>query len=289
MKRFLSTPLFALVLTLPLLTQAKDFTAQGDSSIHVSKGQYESLKIAKTETLFFEDFYSEYDRPRLYKVVTKTNYDTGMEGMNASSTITAFSLTQSDYGKPLWVSKVNGGNFSVFSDEFVATVVGGCCGSPDENQLINREDGKIVAVTHDDSTSILRVPNSRLSLRYLGKTYEENAAPEKNGKMYVATIIYFSKDGIISRARVYADVPEGWGTDVYDLKITGESVEVQGKWVDLWGSDGINDAAKAFSKFAVEGSLSYANQTEYFKLIIHADTINPLLSTESIGLDLEIL
>lgn len=286
MKRFSTTPCL-LALIFAFSAQAKTFSAHGDSSVTVSDGLHESFKVDKTETLFFEDFYSSTDQPLLYKVVTKTSYDTAMEGMNVSSTITAINLSPSNFGQPLWVSEVNGGNFSIFSDELVATVVGGCCGSPDENQLINRQSGKVVAVTHDDSTSIFRVPNTRLPLRYLGKTYEENAPQEKNGKMYVATIIYFSKDGVISRARVYADLPSGWGTDIYDLKITGESVSVQGKWVDLWGSDGINDAAKAFSKFAVEGSLSYANQTESFKLIIHADTINPLLSTKSLGLTLD--
>lgn len=289
MKRLLFVSASIVALALGLQAQASSLVDKGESSIKVTEGQNETLKIEKAETLFFEDFYSDYNRPILFKVITHTNYNTAMEGSTVSSVVTAYSTSRMNFGQPLWVSSVKGGSFSVLSADFVSTVVGGCCGAPNENQLIRKEDGQVVAVTHDDSTYIIAIPNSSLPLRYLGKTYEDNIAREKNGKSYIATILYFSKKGIISRARVYADLPEGWGADIYDIKINGESLELQGNTVTLWGKDGSTNPAQAFSDFGISGTLSYANQEESFELNISEDKISSTLSKKSSGLSLEIL
>ena len=123
----------------------------------------------------------------------------------------------------------------------------------------------------------------------MSKTYEDDAAREKSGKAYIATILYFSKEGIVNRARVYADLPEGWGADIYDIKITGESVEFQGNTVNLWGKDGSTNATEAFSDFGMSGTLSYANQEESFNLVIQGDKISSSLSEKSGGVMLEVL
>ncbi len=292
MKNFILNGFIGAILLLisPASLSAADFTESGDATIIIRKGEHGASEVYKRETKFVEDFYSGFDQAKLYKVITETNYNLASEGYQEVSTVTAYNVQEGpSYGQVLWAGKFNGGDFALFSDELVKVTVSGCCGAPNENYLINKENGVVAAMTHDDSGYILQVPNTQHALKYIGKTFEEDAPSSKDGKTYIGSVIYFSKNKILNRARIYADLPDGWGTDLTELEIAGENVEVQGNLVNLWGSDGQKDASIAFSGVSLRGKLYYADQTESFEIAIFENRISRSQSKKSRGLSLEIL
>ena len=249
----------------------------------------EGLNIV--ETRYFE---MGYPNENLLKAVIATTRFQGAEGVAGQTELTMFGNDKARLDKVLWTAKVQGSGINVVDENLVGVVEYGCCAAPDTTRLFNATTGQKIEAALGSIYEI-EVPNSyQLGKRYLSLAIDSKAAPTIGGKSYIGTFSYFTKNKIVSRIRVYADLPSGWGTDFTDFKVVGlaasSKLEVQSDLhVTLWDTDGVKDPAAAFSGFALESKLYYDKQVETLRVTIKGDKIDAALSTGTKGLYLEVV
>ena len=287
------TVLFAVAIatTIPAFA-APAFQDKGEAKAWITPptgDMSEALNIV--ETRYFE---MGYPNENLLKAVIATTRFQGAEGLAGQTDLTMFGSGTGRLDKVLWTAKVQGSGVNVLNEDLVGVVEYGCCGSLDTTRLFNAVTGQKVEAAMGDIYEI-EVPNSyHLGKRYLSIAIDSKAAPTVGGKTYIGTFSYFTKNKIVSRVRVYADLPSGWGTDFSEMKVIGlapsSKLEAhRSTKITLWDTDGVKDAAAAFSGFALESKLSYDKQEETVRVTIKGDKIDATLSTGTKGLHLEVL
>ncbi len=288
--RFLT--LLALTLSAPAFAApTPSFTDSGTSSLTILpavEGRGETY--IKTETRYLE---MEYPTENFLKAVITTTRYSGAEGGEGKVALTMLANDKGRLDKVLWTAQLEGQEVKVFNDELIAVTTYGCCGSSDTTRLLNVATGKRVEAAYD-SVYQFNVPNAQLPQRYLSLAVDSKAPPQAQGKTYIGTFSYYTANKIIARMRVYADLPSGWGTQIYPKQvsglISGSRLEVQRDTrVTLWDSDGQKDPVKAYSGFVLESSLSYDKQDETVRIVINQDTIDAVASSGTKGLYLELV
>lgn len=95
--------------------------------------------------------------------------------------------------------------------------------------------------------------------------------------------------GLVGAARVYANLPNGWGADISDLKpILNPKDEVQGHTITLWSADGSNDL-RSFSGIGLSGEIHYSNRMETFRILVNSDKLDEKASSATSDLELELI
>lgn len=271
-------------------TFAASFQDKGESRAWITPATAdapEALNIV--ETRYFD---MGYPGNSLLKAVIATTRLQGAEGMQANTELTMFADDKARLDKVAWTAKVEGSQIKLIDENLVGVVQYGCCAAPDTTRLFNTQTGQKVEAALG-SIYELEVPNSyQLGKRYLSLAIDSKAPSSAQGKTYIGTFSYFTKNKIVSRVRVYADLPRGWGTELTEMKIIGTTaaskVEIHRETsVTLWNTDGQKDPAKAFSGVALESTLYYDKQVEKVRIAIEGDTLNAASSTATKGLYLE--
>ncbi len=271
-------------------TSIVTFSDQGSASLKVEKDagtQMESIAI--TETRYFD---LGYPTDYMAKAIIHTRRYTGAEGLEGSVTLEVRGNDKARLDKVMWTTTEDGSEVVFPGTGFVGIRQSGCCGASDITRLYNVTTGKKVEALASTLLEI-DVPNSMLPNRFMGLSLDSKAPADFAGKSYVGTVTYFSNEKIISRVRVYADLPSGWGTEITGLKLINtltvlgpQIASEDGQRATLWGTDGVRNPVQAFQGFALQGTLYYANQTENFKIHVNGDQVDALASTSSAGLAL---
>lgn len=266
------------------------FRDKGSAEYRVESGGQYGNKITKTETQYFEQSMYGEGSARLFKVVERHVWNTGLDGYEMKSVIETFTTKKTMFDTKSWSLKTVGGDFKVLNDYLVQVSEAGCCDSPELNHLINSATGKQTVVALNESTVELEVPNSKLPPRYLAHV-EDKGAPEKRGaRTYIGSIGYFDNAKVKSVARIYASLPQGWGANFFDLKpVLRAKDEVQRSKIVLWATDGSADAATAFSGVGLTASISYENKNESFSVVIDKDQLSASKSKVSSDLEIEVV
>lgn len=263
------------------------FTNKGEASFVLSKTPgMPGDTMTLTETRYLE---LRYPAPYLLKAkITRTSYTEG-EGEMGSADLELRADGRTRFSDVLWSAQVDASEVKFVGDEFVGAVQFGCCGAQDTTRLFNLKSGqKIEAALGRIIT--LKIPNSPLNARYLSLALDSRAPKQFQGKSYIGTFSYFSNEKIIARARIYADIPPGWGTELLDLQIADSSKKPHDEnEVSLWNSDGKEDAVKAFTGFSLQATASYASQVEHVSIAIKGDAIDETASHGSTGLAIQIV
>jgi hypothetical protein len=266
------------------------FSDQGTASLKVLKDSSNDMEtIEITETRYFN---LGYPTDFLAKAVIRTRRLSGAESADDKVTLEVRGNDKARFDKVMWTAQEDGGEVVFPGTGFVGIRQFGCCGASDITRLFNTKTGKKVEALASSLFEI-EVPNSMLPNRFMGIALDSKAPAEFAGKSYIGTVTYFSNEKIISRARVYANLPAGWATDISELKLVdmaprahAQVVTDDGKRATLWGTDGVRDAAKAFSGFALSGTLYYASQVEKVSLVVNGDQIDAMASESTAGLAL---
>jgi hypothetical protein len=263
------------------------FKDSGSSSVVVTQEQ-DAFRITKTETNYVEgDLYS--NAPLIYKVIKTDTYRTGSEGSQGEIKVQAIGTKKKPFDTTLFSFTAAGHEFSV-SGDFIRISEYGCCAAPTVNRLFQADTGKSIEATHDDSLINVEVPNSGLPYRYLAIS-EDDKAPVKKGTMtLIGSISYFSKDKVISRARIYANLPAGWGASLSDVEAIVEGRnELNANRLELWDSEKQKNASKAFTNFGVTGSIYYESKKESFTVRVIDDKISLQDSKGSADLSIDVV
>jgi hypothetical protein len=239
-----------------------------------SEGQ--GVRVSKTQTEFHEDIH---ETKRLYKVVSRIVYNTNSEGQDAQTVVESYATKKNLFDTKSWTKKFKGTGFEIFSNELLQVTEGGCCGASDVNRLINAQTGVVTEAALDSSTITISAPNTNLPLRYLAVAMDSSAPAKKGDKRYIGTISYFSAGKIRSRARIYASLPEGYGTQIEELKVLQASPKDQliGKKLDLFSVEATDNAEKAYTGFGVSAKAHVVDSEEAFRVMITNDRIDASL------------
>lgn len=266
------------------------FSDQGSASIKVLKDSSNNMEtIEITETRYFE---LGYPTDYLAKAVIQTRRLSGTDSMEDKISLEVRGNDKARFDKVIWTAQEDGTEVVFPGTGFVGIRQFGCCGAPDVTRLFNAKTGKKVEALASPLFEI-EVPNSMLPNRFMGIALDSKAPAEFAGKSYIGTVTYFSAEKIISRARVYANLPAGWGTEITELKLVDiapranvQVVSDNGQRATLWGTDGVRDAAQAFKGFALTGTLYYDKQVETVRFAVNGDQIDAVASDASSGIAL---
>lgn len=279
-------------IALSLLAGASIATAAGQivkltgaSEFVVSPGQY-GKQIKSIETRFFEQGFD--DKARVFKVVTRTVRQTGLDGINQESVIEAHGSTKSLYDTKLWTAKFKGGAFEIFNDRLIQLSE-----DADEitfDRLINAQTGKLVVETLNESAVELEVPNSKLPSRYLAQVADPKA-PDTHGTLrYIGSIGYFDETHMKNVARIYAALPNGWGTDLYDIKPILRTKDAFDRHkVTLWSADGATDPNVAFNDVGLSAKFSFDQSHLEVSVVIDQDRLSLAKSKASPNVQIDIV
>lgn len=265
------------------------FKEKGSAEYRVEAGGQYGNKIIKTETRFFEQaLYGE--EARLFKVVERSEFNTGLDGYQSKSVIETYSTKRTMFDTKSWSLKTTGGDFEIFNDDLVQVHEAGCCDSPDVYHLINSRTGKETIASLNGSTMELEVPNSKLESRYLAHVLDSNAPRKLGTKTLIGTIGYFTASKVKSIARIYAQLPDHYGADFFDLKpVLRTRDEAQEKKIVLWATDGSQDAKTAFANVGLSATVDYENKKETFSIVVSEDRLSSTKSKVSSDLAFSIV
>lgn len=285
----MKTLLLALALSSSLAFAGTIFNDSGSSSIKITEVA-NGLQFDQVTTGYTVPW--AYESPMVLKSVTSARWWNYVDGIVEKTTVTGFSKkTNGKYAKK-WAIKLVGGNLKIVDEEVASVTESGCCGSLDIARLININSGKLVAPTITGTLMRAQVPNSSISEgRYLAAVVDVDAPANHNGKVHVGSIGYFSAaGGMISLVRIYAGLPETWGTDITEVAAVVDGTNTAQTYgdlttIDLWESDGKADAPSAFEKFGITGKFYYAQKIESFTVKVVADKIDMATSTFSADLE----
>ncbi len=276
------------VVAAPALASA--FQDKGESRAWITPAtgnMSEALNVV--ETRYFD---MGYPGNSLLKAVIATTRFQGAEGLAATTELTMFADDKGRLDKVAWTAKTEGAQINLVDENLVGVVQYGCCGASDTTRLFNVQTGQKVEAALG-SIYEFEIPNSyQLGKRYLSLAIDSKAPEQAQGKSYIGTFSYFTKNKILSRVRVYADLPQGWATDFTEMKVIGTTATSKldihrDTKVTLWHTDGQKDPARAFSGVALESTLYYDKQTEKVRIAIDGDTLSAASSTATKGLYLE--
>lgn len=267
------------------------FTDSGTSSLTIHPA-VEGLgeTYIKTETRYLE---MGYPTDNVLKAVVTTKRYSGAEGSQGKVALEMRTNDKGRLDKVLWTTSLEGEKVEVLNEDFVAVTTYGCCGASNTIRLLNAKTGnKIEAAL--EAVYELEVPNTHHGKRYLALAVDSKAPAQAKGKSYVGTFSYFSADRILSRMRVYADLPRGWATNFSDFKVvglaSGSKLQVfRDTKVTLWDTDGVANAAAAFRGVALDSKLYYSTQEESVRIVINQDTIDAQASKGTAGIHLELV
>lgn len=254
------------------------------------------LTIVTTEVRYLKNYLYAWGSnpvPYLVKATIENSSNTNMEGIGGQVQVEVRSATN-NFAKPVWtLTDEDANNVEATNETFVGTVQYGCCGASTQTRLYAVENGQLVANVYDTLFTI-EIPNSKLSERYVARVEDKDAPEEKNGKQYIGTLGYFESTGRISKARIYADVPAGWGANLDSITLTStngaksKNKIVHENRMQLWDSDSVQDAKKGFSGFAVTGNVSI--QQDYsFTIPVNGDAFEASQVKGAAGLEFEVL
>lgn len=269
---------------------AASFQDKGESRAWITPAtgnMSEALNIV--ETRYFE---MGYPGNSLLKAVISTTRFQGAEGLAATTELTMFADDKARLDKVAWTAKVDGSDVKQIDESLVGVSQYGCCGASDTTRLFNVQTGQKVEAALGTIYEF-EVPNSyQLGKRYLSLAIDSKAPAQAQGKSYIGTFSYFTKNKIVSRVRVYADLPSGWATDFSEMKVVSTSpsskLEIhRDTRVTLWDTDGQKDPARAYSGVALESTVYYDKSTEKVRIAIDGDTLSAASSTATKGLYLE--
>ncbi|MDX9731633.1 MAG: hypothetical protein RBT63_07675 [Bdellovibrionales bacterium] len=265
---------------------------QDNGSASFTLGTQNNTEFMETiETRYFHFTYPDHKLVRATVTNKTLLYEQGTIGKVA---LEVRGNARSRFDKVLWRRSEVGNHVEITLDDFVSVVEYGCCATPDTTHLLDIETGKKIEAATSKILTIV-APNTKLKNRYIAAVIDSNAPQKLGDRSYLGTFSYFDNTRIISRVRVYADLPSDWGAmldepEVIDLTpepAQGSRTETRGLNVTLWGSDGIESSTQAFKGFAIESSTSYANQDEVVRIVINGDQFSEQLSSTSPGLTLQ--
>lgn len=270
---------------------APTYEATGSSSIKFTPevdpqtGDVVGQWVEKKETRFFELDYPTWNL--LKTVVTTKRYSNG-EGMQSEVVLEVRQSNSGRYDKVLWSAVEKGSEITFPDTGLIGVREYGCCGAEDTVRIYNEVTGKKVEATYGKVWSV-NVPNSSLGNRYVAFVIDSKApATVASGKKYLATLSYFSKEKILSRVRIYADIPAGWAAGFETLEFldqgAAKKATTYGDVATLWGTQGKTDSATAFVDFGFASKTQYDNSTEDFKVSIGGDDFSSFGS--SAGLEI---
>ncbi len=263
------------------------FQLSGKSTLEMKKTE-NGTQISKVETTFVEDNYGA--TPQIFKVITKSDWNTSVDGQRARTYVEAYSAEESHVGVKSWTSKFKGGDFKVFNEEFAMTTEWGCCDSPNMNYMINLANGKVTVTTLNESTVELFVPNSKLNPRYLAQVDDPKAPAKKGDRSLIGTVGYFDAKKLKGIARVYAALPPSWGASFDSLTpVLNKRDEHRNAKVTVWSADGSADAKKAFSGLGLQGKISYENKEASFSVVVDGDRLSEVRSQGTSDLSIDVI
>lgn len=277
----------ALSATVFAASMAVEFFDESKSTFTVYR-KADGMEVFETvETRYF-DF--GYPTDYLGKATIETRRLTGAEGQEGIVKLEVRGTKNKRFDHVVWTAKESGQEVVFPGRGFVGIRAYGCCAEPDTTRLLNIENGKKVEAIQNALFEI-EVPNSMLPNRFLALALDSKAPPMLGTKAYVGTVSYFSNEKIISRARIYADLPAGWGTEITEMKLVSLAsggppvVNEDGTRAMLWSSNGVRTAEQAYKLFALTGTLYHSNSTESFRLQITGDKIDTAASEATPGLE----
>ena len=265
------------------------FKATGSAEYRVEAGGQYGNKITTTETRFFEQaLYGA--NARLFKVVERSEFHLGLDGYQAKSVIEAYQTKTTMFDSKAWTLKTKGGDFEVFNDYLIQVSEAGCCDSPEIYHIIDASTGKETIAALNESTIELEIPNSKLESRYIAHVQDTKAPRKLGSKTYIGTIGYFTASKVKSIARIYAQIPDYYGTGFFDLKpLLRAKDEAQKNKFVLWAADGSSDASTAFSGVGLSATISYENKKEQFAVVIDNDQLSSSKSKVSSDLAISVV
>jgi|GEM_PF-4830326 len=259
----------------------------GSAEFTVSKAQYGN-QVKSIETRFFEQGYDK--DARVFKVVTRSVRQTGLDGLTEDSVIEAHGTKSSLYDTKLWTAKFKGGGFQIFNDDLVSVTESGCCDSPDLNRMINAQTGNLMFTAMNESTVEFEVPNSKLGKRYLAQIFDEKAPAKHGTRSYIGTIGYFDGAKAISIARIYGEMPAGSATDLYNLKpILKTKDEFREHTVTVWSADGSTDAKSAFTDLGLFAQFYLGSSERDVSVFIDQDKLSSSKSKAAPDVDIDVV
>lgn len=277
----------ALSATVFAASMAVEFFDESKSSFKVYRTA-DGMEVFETvETRYF-DF--GYPTDYLGKATIETRRFTGAEGLEGNVKLEVRGTKNKRFDHVVWTAQESGEEVVFPGRGFVGIRAYGCCAAPDTTRLLKIENGKKIEAIQKTLFEI-EVPNSMLPNRFLALALDSKAPAMLGTKSYVGTVSYFSNERIISRARIYADLPSGWGTEITEMKLVSLAaggppvVNEDGTRAILWSSNGVRTADQAYKLFAVTGTLYYSNSTESFRLQITGDKIDTAASEATPGLE----
>ncbi len=267
---------------------AVDYFDSSSASFKVYKNADGMEVLEAVETRYFD---LGYPTDFLAKATIETRRFTGAEGMQGNVKLEVRGTDKKRFDKVMWTAQEQGAEVVFPGTGFVGIREYGCCGASDITRLLNVNTGKKVEATTSTLFEI-EVPNSMLPNRFLAVVLDSKAPAYSGTKSYIGTVSYFSNERIISRVRVYADLPVGWGTDLSELKLVSLAaggppiVNEEGTRATLWSSNGVRVADQAYKLFALTASVYYANSNETLHIEVSGDKIDQVASKASPGLEL---
>lgn len=267
---------------------AVDYFDNSATSFKVYKNADGMEVFESSETRYFD---LGYPTDYLAKATIETRRLTGAEGLEGNVKLEVRGTDKKRFDKVMWTAQEEGSEVVFPGTGFVGIREYGCCASPDITRLLNANTGKKVEAIENTLFEI-EVPNSMLANRFLALAVDSKAPRRSGSKSYIGTVSYFSNEKIISRVRVYAELPAGWGTELSDMKLVSLAaggppiVNEEGTRATLWSSNGVRVADQAYKLFALTASVYYANSDETLHIEVSGDKIDQVASKASPGLEL---
>lgn len=269
-------------------TLAVDYFDSANASFKVFKNA-DGMEVFETvETRYYD---LGYPTDYLAKATIETRRFPSAEGMQGNVNLEVRGTDKKRFDKVMWTAQEAGSEVVFPGTGFVGIREYGCCAAPDITRLLNVDSGKKVEAIEDTLFEI-EVPNSMLKNRFMALAVDSKAPSKLGDKSYIGTVSYFSSEKIISRVRVYADLPSGWGADITDMKLVSlaaggpQIVSNDGTRATLWSTDGVRDADQAYKLFAITGNVDYANSSESLRIQITGDKVDTAASEATPGLAL---
>lgn len=278
----------ALTATAVATSLAVDYFDNASASFKVYKNAEGMEVFESIETRYFD---LSYPTDFLAKATIETRRFTGAEGMQGNVKLEVRGTQQKRFDKVMWTVQEQGSEVVFPGTGFIGIREFGCCAAPDITRLFNVNNGKKVEAIQNTLFEV-EVPNSMLPNRFLALVVDSKAPAKLGAKSYIGTVSYFSNERIISRVRVYAALPEGWGTEITEMKLVSmaaggpQIVNDEGTRATLWTSNGVRVAEQAYKLFAITGTVYYSNSNESLRLEIAGDKIDQAASEATPGLEL---
>lgn len=250
------------------------FSSRGESSFQVFELNGET-RVDKTETHFAYENWPDMKQDQVYKAAQKSSFWTSREGLEQTTSITAYGSDKGLFDRVVWEASEKGIDFKILaSRDFVSVTEYGCCGAPDITRLLDRRTGKKVEEILNRSLITFGILNSKIPSRYLAVAADSQAPSTRKGRTHAGTISYFDGSRIKARARLYVSTPKSWHIEI------GQTAPISPVKDDpsdgtVWLPDvATTDPVKAYGDIGMNGKISLPDGPAAFRIMVNGDTID---------------